>query len=101
MAIRSHAAAFGERLLRGVFRVAPALLLIPWLSPAKLLATGNREAAIRVGPGPQLFIDDDLIGEQSFLTRTVNRPAKLAEPVITGRAGGDDNFQPYLTVLRD
>ena len=101
MAIRSHAAPFGERLLRRAFRVAPALLLFLWLSPAELLATGNREAAVRIGPGPQLFIDDYLIGEQSFLTRTVNRPAKLAEPVITGRAGGDDNFQPYLTVLRD
>jgi hypothetical protein len=52
-------------------------------------------------PGPHLFIDDFLIADQSFLTRTVNNPAKRPEPVITGHRGGDDNFQPYMSVLRD
>ena len=51
--------------------------------------------------GPHLFIDDYLIAEQSFLARTLNRPAKLPEPVITGGAKGDDNVQPYLSVVRD
>jgi len=55
---------------------------------------------ITLSSGPQLFIDDYLIGKQIFLTRTVNNPEKLPEPVITGE-GGDDNFQPYFTVLRD
>ena len=52
-------------------------------------------------PGPHLFIDDYLIAEQSFLSRTVNHPEKLPEPVVTGKAGGDENFQPYMSVVRD
>jgi hypothetical protein len=51
--------------------------------------------------GPHLFLDDHLIAEQSFLSRTVQRPAKLPEPLITGGAGGDANFQPYVTVIRN
>ncbi|MEZ5275093.1 MAG: hypothetical protein R3F07_01780 [Opitutaceae bacterium] len=64
-------------------------------------AAATMDTPITAGPGPHLFIDDHLIADQSFLTRTVNHPAKLPEPVITGGAGGDDNFQPYMSVLRD
>ena len=81
---------------------APSMLLsVLALHPVTLVAAGAPDAAIRIGPGPQLFIDDYLVSDQSFLTRTVNRPAKLPDPVITGGAGGDDNFQPYVAVLRD
>ena len=59
------------------------------------------QSIIELKPGPHLFIDDYLIAEQSFLSRTVNNPEKLPEPVITGARGGDDNFQPYMTILRD
>jgi len=59
------------------------------------------ENVIELKPGPHLFIDDYLIAEQSFLSRTVNNPEKLPEPIITGKKGGDDNFQPYMTILRD
>jgi hypothetical protein len=77
-------------------------LLAPLLAFAALRAAdAGGPAALRLGAGPHLFIDDYLIAEQSFLTRTINQPAKRPEPVITGRAGGDDNFQPYLSVLRD
>jgi len=56
---------------------------------------------IELNPGPHLFIDDYLIGQQTFLSRTVNNPTKLPEPVITGGENGDGNFQPYMSVLRD
>jgi hypothetical protein len=56
---------------------------------------------IELKPGPHLFIDDYLIGAQSFLGRTVNNPDKLPEPVVTGGKDGDQNFQPYMSVLRD
>lgn len=59
------------------------------------------DQAIELKSGPHLFIDDYLIAEQSFLSRTVNNPVKLPEPIITGALGGDDNFQPYMTVLHD
>ncbi len=51
--------------------------------------------------GPHLFIDNYLIAEQSFLSRTVNNPVKYPEPVVTGGEDGDHNFQPYLSVIRD
>jgi hypothetical protein len=60
----------------------------------------SRAASIQLGLGPHLFIDDYLIAEHSFLSRTVNQPVKLPDPVITGKEG-DYNFQPYLSVLHD
>jgi hypothetical protein len=56
---------------------------------------------LRVGPGPHLFIDNYLIANQSFLSRTVNQPKKLPEPVVTGGEDGDQNFQPWMSVIRD
>ncbi|NOY58564.1 MAG: hypothetical protein GXO75_06485 [Calditrichaeota bacterium] len=56
---------------------------------------------IQLNKGPHLFIDNYLVAEQSFLTRTVNNPKKLPDPIITGGKDGDDNFQPYLSVIRD
>jgi hypothetical protein len=64
-------------------------------------AAESTATPIAVGTGPHLFIDDFLIADQSFLTRTVNNPTKLADPVVTGHRGGDDNFQPYMSVLYD
>lgn len=59
------------------------------------------ETVIELKSGPHLFIDDYLIAEQDFLSRTVNNPEKIPEPIITGEKGGDDNFQPYMTILHD
>ncbi len=64
-------------------------------------ASASAGEPLRIGRGPHLLLDEHLIAEQSFLSRTVNRPAKRPEPVITGRAGGDDNFQPYLSVIQN
>jgi hypothetical protein len=52
-------------------------------------------------PGPHFFIDDYLIAYQSFLNRTVNNPERYPTPVVTGGENGDQNFQPYMSVLRD
>ncbi len=56
---------------------------------------------ISLQKGPHLFIDEYLIAEQVFISRTVNNPQKLAEPVVTGGKDGDQCFQPYLSVLQD
>ncbi|MBM3473109.1 MAG: hypothetical protein FJX75_07585 [Armatimonadetes bacterium] len=64
-----------------------------------LCALANAEAPLVLGGGPHLFLDEHLIAEQSNLTRMINHPTKLPEPVVTGPE--DKCFQPYLTVLRD
>jgi hypothetical protein len=56
---------------------------------------------LRLDPGPHLFIDNYLIADQVFLNRTVNQPKKLPEPVVTGGEDGDQNFQPWMSVIRD
>ncbi len=61
----------------------------------------TNDEAIVLKTGLHLFIDDYLVAEKSFLSRTVNNPEKLPEPIISGKKGGDDNFQPYMSVLRD
>ena len=61
----------------------------------------NYRLPLTLKPGPHLFIDHYLIADQTFLSRTVNRPEKLPEPIISGDTGGDGNFQPYMSVLRD
>jgi hypothetical protein len=63
--------------------------------------TSQKKDAIELEAGPHLFIDEYLITEQIFLNRTVNNPKKYPGPVVTGGKEGDQNFQPYLTVLRD
>lgn len=78
-----------------------AVLLQFCVAFAVLAFVAAHAQPLSLGPGPHLFLDDHLIAEQSFVTRVVNRPDKHPDPVITGRAGGDDNFQPYIAVLRD
>lgn len=59
-------------------------------------------APLRLGPGPHLLLDDELIASSSGLTRRVCRPARdpaLHNPLVDGKT--DHNYQPYLTVLQD
>jgi hypothetical protein len=56
---------------------------------------------IHISKGPQLFIDDYLIAEQSFLTRTVNNPLKLDKPILYGGQMKDQVWQPYFSVIQD
>jgi hypothetical protein len=75
-------------------------LLVPFLMASSAVAqSGN--AVLRLKAEPHLFIDEYLIAETPFLLRTVNNPVKLDNPNITGGKSGDENFQPYLTVLPD
>jgi hypothetical protein len=83
-----------------------ALAASLWLMVLLLSFSGSAggqelNAPLRLKPGPQLFIDSHLIAESAFLTRVVNNPVKLPQPVVTGGKNGDGNFQPYLSVLRD
>ena len=81
------------------------LLVLSCLLSLTLVIVGCNQAVpeniIELKSGPHLFIDDYLVAEKTFLSRTVNNPQKLPEPVISGAKGGDNNFQPYLSVLRD
>src|SRR5262249_32965734 len=50
--------------------------------------------------GPYLLLDDFLVETSSNVTRTINAPKRdPAAPVVTAKE--DQNFQPYVTVLRD
>ncbi len=88
-------------VITGHVRMVGGLVLASWLICGCGGGGGAEQRAIAVRPGPHLFIDDYLIGEQRFLSRTVNQPDKLPEPVVTGGRDGDENFQPYLSVIRD
>ena len=73
------------------------VLIALWLCP--LLADGTT-SAIALGPGPYLFLDNFLIEQSSNVTRVINCPKRdLKEPVVNAKE--DQNFQPYMTVLRD
>ena len=53
----------------------------------------------RLGPGPHLLLDDDLIAAQEGFGRVIQPPARLPEPIVD--AARDKCFQPYVSVLRD
>ncbi len=76
-----------------------ALYAAAFTALALLCLSAHAQSPLPLGPGPHLFLDDHLIAEQSSLTRVVQHPGKLPEPVVTGPE--DKCFQPYLTVLRD
>ena len=61
----------------------------------------SKADALILHTGSQLFIDEYLIAEQSFLLRTVNNPEKLDNPVLWSGRDKDKVFQPWITVLRD
>ena len=75
--------------------------VVPFLLLAAVLRAQGMRSAVALNQGPHLFIDDYLIAEQSYISRTVNNPEKLAEPIITGGKTGDQCFQPYMSVLQD
>jgi len=81
--------------------VSAMIICILLLFNTQTIYTQIEKNPIELKPGPHLFIDDYLIGSQSFLSRTVNNPDKLPEPVVTGGKDGDQNFQPYMSILRD
>src|SRR5687768_869271 len=59
-------------------------------------------APIVLNPGPHLFLDEFLVESSSNVVRRVNPPVRnpaIANPIVTGRE--DQNFQPYLSVIRD
>jgi hypothetical protein len=84
---------------RSFLKVSGAVLGARMLSGATLLAADAPPAALRISPGPQLFLDEFLIESQSNLQRVINPPLRMPEPVITGKEDG--NFQPYVSVIRD
>jgi hypothetical protein len=62
-----------------------------------LRADDPTPAALDIGLGPQLFLDDYLIDRSDDLARRVQSPSRLAKPVLDSKTFG--TTQPYLTVL--
>jgi hypothetical protein len=77
------------------------IVFVITLSLIYLCCTQAGEEPIRLTLGPHLFIDEYLIANHEMLSRTVNQPQKHPLPVVTGGENGDQNFQPYMTVLKD
>jgi hypothetical protein len=62
----------------------------------------SSHAPILLNPGAHLFVDEFLIESSSNVVRRVNSPVRnsaIANPIIAGKE--DQNFQPYLSVIRD
>ncbi len=70
-----------------------------FLGGAAALFVRPREAALEVGLGPQLFLDDYLLERTEGLAREMQHPERLPRPVLESSRFG--TTQPYLTVLRD
>lgn len=88
-------------LSKKILFMAILILFLFFLLIAQIGCKTYTVRPIELKAGPHLFIDDYLIAEQSFLTRTVNNPVKLSKPIVTGGKEGDDNFQPYLSIIHD
>src|SRR5438067_11543337 len=65
------------------------------------LDAGATEATrpLALGLGPQLFLDDYLVGRIEGLVRRVEPPERLPGPVLDSKTFG--TTQPYLTILRN
>ena len=68
--------------------------------PGVLLAAATTNEARRLAAGEHLFIDDDLIADQTNVTRVIEPPpTRLPHPIV--EAERDKCFQPYVSVIRD
>ena len=74
---------------------------MPVLSSLFLLAASAAAAPVSLRPGPHLFIDDYLIGQNSNLTRHVHQPAKLPEPILPKAEPWHEMPLFFQQVLRD
>jgi hypothetical protein len=54
---------------------------------------------VKIGVGPQLFLDDEIIDKIDGLARRVYQPQRLAKPVLDSKTFGVT--QPYVSVVRD
>ncbi len=57
--------------------------------------------AIELERGRHLFVDDFLVADSRNLKWSLHHPRKLDRPILLGVGSANDNFQPFLTVLRD
>ena len=74
-------------------------LILTLAGGSGFLSLGHAEPLL-LKPGPCLLLDDRFIETSSNVSREINRPRRgLDHPIITGRE--DQNFQPYISVVRD
>src|SRR5438309_2380699 len=52
---------------------------------SRVMGQTTQTQAVTLSAGPHLFLDDYLIDSQRNVTRVMQSPKRLAEPVITGR----------------
>ena len=57
--------------------------------------------ALDLSNGRHLFVDDYLVAAAQNLKLTLHHPDKPDKPFLLGIGSGDDNSQPYATVLYD
>lgn len=79
--------------------IHPRLLTLFVLSSMTLARGEVPQGGAGWDPGPYLMLDDSLVVELAGLTRRVNQPSRLPDPIVTGYEDGC--FQPYITVIRD
>jgi len=79
-----------------IWTFARALPVLFALDSTSLIAAES----IQLDAGPHLLLDNFLIESSSNVTRRINSPKRdLPDPVVTAKE--DNNFQPYVTVLRE
>lgn len=59
------------------------------------------EQVFNLEQGRHLFIDDTIVAQADGLKSSLHQPVKLGHPILEGTGSGDNNFQPYATVLYD
>jgi hypothetical protein len=69
------------------------------LASTRFVVAAERERALEIGLGPQLFLDDYIIESMDGLKRVVQPPERLPKPVLDNKTFG--TTQPYMTVLHD
>ncbi len=57
--------------------------------------------AIELENGRHVFVDDYLVASAQNLRSTLHHPRKSDKPILYQVGSGDDNYQPYATVLYD
>lgn len=84
------------------FRFALLALLVPVMAAASDdSGTARNGDPIALSNGPHLLVDDYFIARSTGVTRTVVPPQRFLEgPIVTGNVN-HQNWQPFLTVLRD
>lgn len=74
---------------------------LPAILGLTALLTCTSHAAIKLGPGAHLFVDDYLVAASKGVTSTLHHPEPMADPIIDCATSPDENQGGTCTVVRD